>query len=151
MSHMDASEQRKLIQSLESAKGAGSSSLITLILSPDDELSRAASMLTQQYITAASVKTRASRLPVLAAITMAQQRLKLYEARLPPNGLVLLVGTSLTDEGKETKVAFDFEPHRPFEASVYRCGNRFYTEELAALFESGPGDDVVVDSAPTVK
>ena len=49
---------------------------------------------------------------VLAAITSTQQRLKLYN-RVPPNGLVLFVGTILTDEGKEKKVSFDFEPHKP--------------------------------------
>jgi peptide chain release factor subunit 1 len=48
---------------------------------------------------------------VLAAITSTQQRLKLYN-RVPPNGLVLFVGTILTDEGKEKKVSFDFEPHK---------------------------------------
>jgi peptide chain release factor subunit 1 len=74
-------------------------------------------MLTQEYGTASNIKSRVNRLSVLAAITSTQQRLKLY-SRVPPNGLVLFVGTILTDEGKEKKVSFDFEPHKPINTSV---------------------------------
>ena len=77
-----------------------------------DQISRASAMLTQEYGTASNIKSRVNRLSVLAAITSTQQRLKLY-TRVPPNGLVLFVGTILTDEGKEKKVSFDFEPHKP--------------------------------------
>ena len=81
-------------------------------LSLQDQISRASAMLTQEYGTASNIKSRVNRLSVLAAITSTQQRLKLYN-RVPPNGLVLFVGTILTDEGKEKKVSFDFEPHKP--------------------------------------
>ena len=74
-------------------------------------------MLTQEYGTASNIKSRVNRLSVLAAITSTQQRLKLYN-RVPPNGLVLFVGTILTDEGKEKKVSFDFEPHKPINTWV---------------------------------
>src|ERR1700679_4200759 len=77
-------------------------------------------MLTQEYGTASNIKSRVNRLSVLAAITSTQQRLKLYN-RVPPNGLVLFVGTILTDEGKEKKVSFDFEPHKPINTYVIKC------------------------------
>lgn len=47
----------------------------------------------------------------MAAITSTQQRLKLYN-KVPPNGLIVYCGTILTDEGKEKKVNFDFEPFK---------------------------------------
>ena len=84
----------------------------TPIFNPQDQISRVSAMLTQEYGTASNIKSRVNRLSVLAAITSTQQRLKLYN-RVPPNGLVLFVGTILTDEGKEKKVSFDFEPHKP--------------------------------------
>ena len=65
-------------------------------------------MLAQEYGTASNIKSRVSGLSVLA---------KLYN-RVPPNGLVLFVGTILTDEGKEKKVSFDFEPHKPINTYV---------------------------------
>ena len=83
-----------------------------------DQVSRASAMLTQEYGTASNIKSRVNRLSVLAAITSTQQRLKLYN-RIPPNGLVLFVGTILTDEGKEKKVTFDFEPHKPINVYVF--------------------------------
>ncbi|OBZ75105.1 Eukaryotic peptide chain release factor subunit 1 [Grifola frondosa] len=92
-------------------------------------------MLTQEYGTASNIKSRVNRLSVLAAITSTQQRLKLYN-RVPPNGLVLFVGTILTDEGKEKKVSFDFEPHKPINTSLYLCDNKFHTEALQELLES---------------
>jgi peptide chain release factor subunit 1 len=71
---------------------------------------------------------------VLAAITSAQQRLKLYN-RVPPNGLVLYTGTIVPDDGKE-KVTLDFEPFRPINASLYLCDNKFHTEALNELLAS---------------
>ncbi|KAG7086450.1 translation termination factor eRF1 [Marasmius oreades] len=137
----DAAEQniqmwkvKKLIKSLDSARGAGTS-MISLILPPKDQISRASAMLTQEYGTASNIKSRVNRLSVLAAITSTQQRLKLYN-RVPPNGLVLFVGTILTDEGKEKKVSFDFEPHKPINTSLYLCDNKFHTEALSELLES---------------
>ncbi|KAF4578487.1 Polypeptide release factor (eRF1) in translation termination [Pleurotus pulmonarius] len=125
---------KKLIKSLDSARGAGTS-MISLIIPPKDQISRASAMLTQEYGTASNIKSRVNRLSVLSAITSTQQRLKLYN-RVPPNGLVLFVGTILTDEGKEKKVSFDFEPHKPINTSLYLCDNKFHTEALSELLES---------------
>lgn len=125
---------KKLIKSLDAARGAGTS-MISLIVPPKDQISRVSAMLTQEYGTASNIKSRVNRLSVLAAITSTQQRLKLYN-RVPPNGLVLFVGTILTDEGKEKKVSFDFEPHKPINTSLYLCDNKFHTEALQELLES---------------
>lgn len=92
-------------------------------------------MLTDEYGTASNIKSRVNRLSVLTAITSAQQRLKLYN-RVPNNGLVLYVGTIVTDEGKEKKVSIDFEPFKPINTSLYLCDNKFHTEPLSELLES---------------
>ncbi|KAF9068340.1 hypothetical protein BDP27DRAFT_1392802 [Rhodocollybia butyracea] len=113
---------KKLIKSLDSARGAGTS-MISLIIPPKDQISRASAMLTQEYGTASNIKSRVNRLSVLAAITSTQQRLKLYN-RVPPMG-------------KEKKVSFDFEPHKPStRMSLYLCDNKFHTEALSELLES---------------
>ncbi|KAI0082865.1 translation release factor [Panus rudis PR-1116 ss-1] len=125
---------KKLIKSLDSARGAGTS-MISLIIPPKSQISQVNAMLTQEFGTASNIKSRVNRLSVLAAITSTQQRLKLYN-RVPPNGLVLYVGTILTEEGKEKKVSFDFEPHKPINTSLYLCDNKFHTEPLQELLES---------------
>jgi len=125
---------KRLIKSLEAARGAGTS-MISLILPPRSQISQATSMLSNEYGTASNIKSRVNRLSVLAAITSTQQRLKLYN-RVPTNGLVVYCGTILTDEGKEKKVNFDFEPFKPINTSLYLCDNKFHTEALSELLES---------------
>ncbi|WFD06220.1 translation termination factor eRF1 [Malassezia vespertilionis] len=140
MSQMDADTNikiwkvKKLVKSLDNARGAGTS-MISLILPPRSQISQASNMLTQEYGTASNIKSRVNRLSVLAAITSTQQRLKLYN-RVPDNGLVMYCGTILTDEGKEKKVNFSFEPFRPINTSLYLCDNKFHTEALSELLEA---------------
>jgi peptide chain release factor subunit 1 len=125
---------KKLIKALDAARGNGTS-MISLIMPPRDQVSRVSKMLGDEYGTASNIKSRVNRQSVLAAITSAQQRLKLYN-RVPSNGLVLYTGTVVTDDGKEKKVTFDFEPFRPINASLYLCDNKFHTEALNELLES---------------
>lgn len=122
---------KKLIKSLEAARGNGTS-MISLIIPPKDQIARVAKMLADEYGTASNIKSRVNRLSVLGAITSVQQRLKLYN-KVPTNGLVVYCGTIVTDEGKEKKVNIDFEPFKPINTSLYLCDNKFHTEALTAL------------------
>jgi len=125
---------KKLIQSLEKARGAGTS-MISLIIPPKDQISRYAKMLADELGTATNIKNRVNRLSVLSAITSAQQKLKLYN-KVPDNGLVLYCGTIVQEDGKEKKVSIDIEPHKPINTSLYLCDNKFHTEPLNELLES---------------
>ncbi|KAH9491523.1 translation termination factor eRF1 [Bulinus truncatus] len=122
---------KKLIKSLEAARGNGTS-MISLIIPPKDQIARVNKMLADEFGTASNIKSRVNRLSVLGAITSVQQRLKLYN-KVPPNGLVIYCGTIITEEGKEKKVNMDFEPFRPINTSLYLCDNKFHTEALTAL------------------
>ncbi|XP_031570187.1 eukaryotic peptide chain release factor subunit 1 [Actinia tenebrosa] len=122
---------KKLIKSLEAARGNGTS-MISLIIPPKDQVSRVSKMLADEFGTASNIKSRVNRLSVLSAITSVQQRLKLY-SKVPPNGLVVYCGTIVTDDGKEKKVNIDFEPFKPINTSLYLCDNKFHTEALNAL------------------
>jgi peptide chain release factor subunit 1 len=125
---------KKLIKSLEAARGNGTS-MISLIIPPKDQVSRVAKMLGDEFGTASNIKSRVNRLSVLGAITSTQNRLKLYN-RVPNNGLVIYCGTIMTAEGKEKKVNIDFEPFKPINTSLYLCDNKFHTEPLNELLES---------------
>ncbi|KAI9716417.1 MAG: Polypeptide release factor (eRF1) in translation termination [Chrysothrix sp. TS-e1954] len=125
---------KKLIKSLEMARGNGTS-MISLIIPPKDQVSRAAKMLAEEFGTASNIKSRVNRLSVLSAITSTQQRLKLYN-KVPPNGLVVYCGEIITQEGKERKINMDFEPFKPINTSLYLCDNKFHTEALSELLES---------------
>jgi len=122
---------KKLIKSLEAARGNGTS-MISLIIPPKDQIARVSKMLADEFGTASNIKSRVNRLSVLGAITSVQARLKLYN-KVPGNGLVIYCGTIVTDEGKEKKVNIDFEPFKAVNTSLYLCDNKFHTEALQAL------------------
>lgn len=125
---------RRLIKSLEEARGNGTS-MISLVIPPKDQVSRVSKMLSDEFGTASNIKSRVNRLSVLGAITSAQQRLKLYN-KVPANGLVIYVGTVMNADGKEKKMTIDFEPFKPINTSLYLCDNKFHTEPLGELLES---------------
>lgn len=56
-------------------------------------------------------------LSVRSAIKSTQQRLKLFN-QVPPNGLVVFVGTIHLDEGKEKKVSEHIVPPKPINVYV---------------------------------
>lgn len=124
---------KKVLKSLENARGNGTS-MISLILPPKDQISRASKLLGEEYGTASNIKSRVNRLSVLGAITSAQQRLKLF-TRLPENGLAIYTGTVLGDDGKERKVCIDIEPVKPINTSLYLCDSRFHVQDLLDLLE----------------
>ncbi|GMM57288.1 translation termination factor eRF1 [Maudiozyma humilis] len=125
---------KKLIQSLEKARGNGTS-MISLVIPPKGQIAMTQKMLTDEYGTATNIKSRVNRLSVLSAITSTQQKLKLYN-KLPENGLVLYCGDMITEDGKEKKVTFDIEPYKPINTSMYMCDNKFHTEVLSELLEA---------------
>ncbi|KAF4401229.1 hypothetical protein G4B88_014070, partial [Cannabis sativa] len=125
---------KKLVKSLEAAKGNGTS-MISLIISPSDQISQLTKLLAEEFGNAAKIKSRVNRLSVLGAIKSAQQRLKLYN-KVPPNGLALYTGTTVTEDGKEKKVTHEIVPFKPINTSLYICDKRFHTEALSHLLES---------------
>merc|ERR1719245_234233 len=119
---------------MQAARGCGTS-MISLIVRPNDDINKVNKMLTEEFSTASCIKSRTNRLSVLGAITSTQQRLKLYN-RTPTNGLIVYCGEMMTDDGKEKKVTIDFEPFKPINTTMYLCDNKFHTEDLAELLES---------------
>ncbi|GAQ88393.1 eukaryotic petide chain release factor eRF subunit 1 [Klebsormidium nitens] len=125
---------KRLIKTLDSYRGNGTS-MISIIMPQGGQISRVAKMLTEEAGTASNIKSRVNRLSVLAAITSAQQKLKLF-TRVPANGLVIYTGTVMTDDGKEKKMSMAIEPFKPINISLYLCDSKFHTEPLKELLES---------------
>jgi len=73
---------KKLIRTLEAARGNGTS-MISLIIPPKDQISRVSKMLGDEFGTASNIKSRVNRLSVLGAITSVQHVLNCtIESRL---------------------------------------------------------------------
>jgi len=124
---------RKLIKRLSEARGNGTS-MISLIIPPKGQISQINNLLMTEEGTAVNIKSRVNKLSVLSAIRSTRERLKLYN-KVPPNGLVIFVGTVMTEEGKEKKMSIHFEPFKPINKKLYLCDNKFHVEPLQKLLE----------------
>jgi len=125
---------KNLIKRLSNVRGNGTS-MISLILPPNEQISKVNKMLQDEYGTASNIKSRVNRLSVLSAITSVRERLKRY-CRIPTNGLVLYCGEIMTEDNKIKKVTIDFEPFKPINTSLYLCDNKFHVEGLSELLEN---------------
>jgi peptide chain release factor subunit 1 len=139
---------KKLIKSLESARGIGTS-VITLLIPPKQQISQPITMLNNEFGTCSNIKSHTNKLSVQSAITATLGRLKLV-GRVPPNGLIVYCGTVLTEDNKEKKMTLDIEPFKAVSRSMYMCDNKFHTDELRRMLES---DDkfgfIIVDGSGT--
>lgn len=123
---------RKQLTFLRDCKGNGTS-MITLILPPNESISKTTKMLVDEYGTASNIKSRVNRLSVLSAITSAQQKLKQFK-NVPENGLAIFSGTILINM-KEKKVSIALQPHKPINTSLYMCDSSFHVQPLLEQFK----------------
>ena len=137
----------KLIKELANSKGSNSTSLITLIIPYGTQVSKMQQLLLEESGTATNIKDHTNKLSVLSGIKSAQERLKLYN-KIPPNGLIICVGTILNENNKERKITKDFEPIKPINKSLYRCDNKFHIDDLIlSLSEEQKFGFIIVDGS----
>ena len=120
---------KQLIRDLEKYEGAGTS-MISLVVPPNDQISRVQKMLTTEAGTAFNIKSRVNRQSVIDAIAAVQQRLKSYQ-RIPQNGLIIYCGFV-----NDKKIMVDFEPFRAINTSVYLCDSKFHLNFLKELLNT---------------
>jgi len=123
---------KRLLKMLKEATGAGTS-VVTLLLRPNESISKVSQKLTEELGTASNIKSRVNRQSVEAAIKSAQQRLKVYHHVAPANGLGIFAGEVSVAGGKSRRVVMDLVPFKPLQTSLYMCDSRFHTEALESL------------------
>ncbi|CAG9313497.1 unnamed protein product [Blepharisma stoltei] len=124
---------KRLIDNLDKARGNGTS-LISLIIPPREQLPIINKMITEEYGKSSNIKSRIVRQAVQSALTSTKERLKLYNNRLPANGLILYCGEVINEEGVcEKKYTIDFQPYRAINTTLYICDNKFHTQPLKDL------------------
>jgi len=70
-----------------------------------------------------------NRQSVQAALRSLIAKLATFKT-IPPNGLAMFCGYSEDDEGRQKKLVEVFEPMLPLVSGMYRCDDKFHTEEL---------------------
>ncbi|KAM7254564.1 hypothetical protein ACFE04_003944 [Oxalis oulophora] len=84
---------KKLIKTLEAARGSGEDTMISIIIPPGLPIRPFTTMLDK---IASGIHNKSQLLP---AITTAKKSLTRYNGIIPPNGLVLYTGAILSDDG----------------------------------------------------
>jgi peptide chain release factor subunit 1 len=122
---------RRTVQYLSSLRGRGTS-LVTLIVPAQSQLSRTTKLLTDESSLSSCIKSSQTRHNVQQALSAAQGRLRLYtQNTLPAKGLVLYSGIVYDDEKhRETKISMCIEPLHPLQHGLYRCETHFITDFL---------------------
>ncbi|KAH9101675.1 hypothetical protein AeMF1_021612 [Aphanomyces euteiches] len=106
-------KMKKLIKSLQAARGNGTS-MISLVIPPKDQISRVAKMLADEYGAASNIKSRVN----LSSEWACSVLWHVHGA-----------------DGNEKCLSFDFEPFLPIKTSLYMCDNKFHTEPLKELLQ----------------
>ncbi|MGQ4833278.1 MAG: peptide chain release factor aRF-1 [Candidatus Asgardarchaeia archaeon] len=131
---LDYIERRKLmriIEKLESYKGRHSS-LTTLYVPPDKNLSDVINFLRQEYETAGNIKDKTNRKMVQDNLVRMINELQKYK-KLPENGLALFFGYHEIGEGQFEEIKEVIGPPLPIKQFVYICGKEFYLEPLKEM------------------
>ncbi|CAF1618132.1 unnamed protein product [Adineta ricciae] len=122
---------RRTIQYLSTLRGRGTS-LVTIIIPAQSQLSRTMKLLTDEYSLSSCIKSSQTRHNVQQALSTAQGKLRLYtQNTLPANGLVLYAGMVYDEvDHRESKISMCIEPLQPLQHGLYRCETHFITDFL---------------------
>jgi len=120
---------KRMLKTLDSYTGGGTS-MVSLLLRPDDQISKINALLVTELGTAAHIKSRVNKLSVLSAIAGTQQKLKLF-SHIPSNGLAIFCGHST-----EKKISIALTPFKQLNTSLYMCDNKFHVDALYEMLEN---------------
>jgi peptide chain release factor subunit 1 len=126
---------KKLVKFLENAKGSGTS-VITLYIPPKEQKAKINALLDKEFGLCSNIKSASNQKSIKDAITCAKEKLKLHSDILSENGMILYSGEVITEDGREKQLTLDIIPFKPVSKSMYRCDNKFDTEELRRMLEN---------------
>ncbi|KAF2347154.1 Peptide chain release factor eRF1/aRF1, partial [Trinorchestia longiramus] len=139
--HLETWRLRRRLAFIESLKPTANTSVFTILIRPDDQITKIRSMLGDELSKSSNIKSDINRLSVQEGLKAITEHLKSYR-RLPDHGLACYSGTSVVDPDTEKIIRFRmfFEPPKPIPRFIYDCGKCFHTETLRGLLQ----DDTVV-------
>lgn len=76
--HIEMYKVKRLIKSLDTQKGNGTS-MVTLVIPPKEALGQSMGFLNNEFAQAANIKSKQTRDSVQSAITSTREKLKLYK------------------------------------------------------------------------
>ncbi|GAB4327676.1 MAG: peptide chain release factor aRF-1 [Promethearchaeota archaeon] len=126
---------KRALKHLEKKKGYHTT-LISLFIPPDRELSQVRAYLKNEIAESQNIKSKLTRKNVLESITTLIQRLNTIR-ELPPTGLVILSGAipQGNSPGTERNEIYVIEPPEPVPFFKYHCAGEFLLEPLKEMLK----------------
>jgi len=109
--------------------------MITLIISPGEQIAKIQKKLVSEQSKAVNIKSKVNRQSVESALVTIRERLKLYD-KIPKNGLFIYCGTFRLNNEKSDEVhIINIVPFKPINYSIYICAERFNVQPLKELIQ----------------
>ncbi|MEM4318411.1 MAG: peptide chain release factor aRF-1 [Candidatus Pacearchaeota archaeon] len=124
---------KKLVKELESYKGRHTE-LISLYIPSGHNIFSVVDQINQEKAMAENVKSKTTRLNVIAALEAILRELKFYK-KTPPNGLVIFAGNVSKEEGKQDIKIWAIEPPYQLNLKLYHCDQTFFLKPLQEMLE----------------
>ncbi|KAA0184060.1 hypothetical protein HAZT_HAZT004140 [Hyalella azteca] len=132
--HLETWRLRRRLNLIESLKPAPNTSVFTILIRPDDHITKIRSMLADEQARSSNIKSDTNRISVQDGLKIIIEHLRV-QRHLPKNGLACYCGTSVFDPNcdKSIKLKMFFEPPKPITRFIYDCGFTFHTSTLRTL------------------
>ena len=128
----DEIKLKRIIDELGNYRGRHTE-LISVYIPDGYDLHKKRNQLADEQGTAQNIKSKSTRLNVIAALEKLQAELKNLK-KTPKNGLILFCGNVSEDEGKTDIKIWFIIPPEPNKVNLYRCDQTFILEPLVDMF-----------------
>jgi len=125
-------EFKRKLEELEKLKGRGTE-LITLYIPPNKNIADITSQLRSELSQAENIKSKQTRVNVIAGLEAILQRLK-YFKKPPENGMVIVSGV-VEINGKQKHITEIIVPPEPVPLYKYHCNSSFFLEPLKEMLK----------------
>ena len=134
--HVEIWRLRRKLEFIERLKPSPNTSVFTLLIRPDDQVTRIRSMINEELSKASNIKSSSNRVSVQEGQRAIIEYLKTCRF-LPKNGLACYYASSVSDpsSNKEFKLKLFFEPPRTIPRFVYNCDTGFEIETLKEMLQ----------------
>jgi len=125
-------EFKRKLEELEKYKGRGTE-LITLYIPPGKNIADVANQLRSELSQAENIKSKQTRVHVIAGLEAILQRLKMFK-KPPEHGMVIVSGV-VEINGKEKHITEIIIPPEPVPLYKYHCDSKFYLDPLKEMLK----------------
>lgn len=134
--HSEIWRLRRRLEYIEKLKPATNTSVFSILLRPDDHVTKIRAMLSDEYAKSANIKSNQNRLSVQEGLKAICEYLKTYRF-FPKHGLACYYGSVLADpcSDKESRFKLYFQPPKVIPRFVYNCDTSFETQTLRTLLQ----------------